>query len=311
MEDPQSGDSPETTGPAAEHSSSKLTDVLAEGTNQSRRSVLKSVGVAIPTASFSAPIPGLGGTTSQSAADGRTISIGDFEGSRDGWEAVGPHMTTFVDNATVPAAVITGEQALAVDIRGTPRVELRNDNQLVNVDLLSRPYIVATLVPAVRTETVQVQFRLRGGGPQAHSSTRTYPAGLRNRIYWNLTDVPPKARSRATQLSIEISLSADERQPSPGDEGPPSRGFLFLDGVRVTDDPGLIGRIASRNALRDLTLERGIIAGFEPSARTETTEEGVIEFSRGASVPYAFRIVGDRQYEYTINGETFETGGGW
>jgi len=124
-----------------------------------------------------------------------------------------------------------------------------------------------------------------------------------------MTELAESTRERAERLSIE--LSTDRNQQSNGKDGDPIRGFVFLDGIRASDDPAVIGNVGSRNAIRDLTLERGIIEEFVAEERSEGYEQGRIEFADGTSVSYEYEILAPQRIEYTIQGETYKTGGDW
>lgn len=45
--------------------------------------------------------------------------------------------------------------------------------------------------------------------------------------------------------------------------------------------------------------------------RSEGFERGRLVFVDGYETPYSFEAIGDDQFRYTLDGETFELGGGW
>jgi hypothetical protein len=66
-----------------------------------------------------------------------------------------------------------------------------------------------------------------------------------------------------------------------------------------------------RQKKTDLHREHGAIVDRTFDDREERFERGTLVFSDGHTVAYSFEVLGPDRFEYTVDGETFELGGGW
>lgn len=277
----------------------------------SRREVLGTIGAlfggAATASGSAAAVPGASATVD----DSEDSVLGDFEDGFDKWSVNGDHELFQTPAEEVPAAVTTGSSALGVALGRAAKPRLENRDRIAAVDLEARPYLVADVLPAVAdAEQITIQLLIQARGSGVHrSQEHTIPNGISSRVYWNATELSEEVRARATRLSIELST---DRSHQGNENGVDSvRGFAFLDSIRASDNPAAIGNVGSRNAIRELTLKRGIIEEFVTDERSEDYERGRIEFADGTSVPYEHEILAPQRVEYTIQGETYKTGGGW
>jgi hypothetical protein len=139
--------------------------------------------------------------------------------------------------------------------------------------------------------------------------TVTVPQNHRSRVYWDTSELSTEALDNAEEL--ELVWYPSDQPLSTGDGSFDYDGFALIGDIRLNPSPSTCEGIACRNTVRNLERTHGKIVEFKPESRTASTEDGRVEFNDGTTKNYTFEIIGQQQYEYTIDGRTFRTGGGW
>ena len=83
----------------------------------------------------------------------------------------------------------------------------------------------------------------------------------------------------------------------------------MFDDIRLTDDVSEAEAVASQNKKLDLHRRHGMILERKIEERKDDLERGVLVFGDGTEVPFTFEVLGETQFRYTLDGETFELGG--
>lgn len=276
-----------------------------------------------------------------SAADGNgkagsrdddSVVLGDFETGLDGWTTNGGNTLNRLSEDDVPAGVVSGQHGLAVEIDGDLHPMIENEKRVMDADFANHPYLgLHVLAQAEATDSDLVfKFRLHhtatgDDGPSRNSSNRskdenvaeselkTVPQLRPNRLQWDASEFPEEVLETANRLEIVWYL--DDHEPDRGHRGRSNENFDYQ-GVVVFDDIRLFESAPVNETRRrqqkkvNLHREHGMIVKRVFEERTEGLERGTLVFVDGTEVPYSFEVLGDGQFEYTLDGETFKPGGG-
>lgn len=128
-----------------------------------------------------------------------------------------------------------------------------------------------------------------------------------------MSELPTNVLENAKRLEIVWYL--EDHEPADGHRGKSKgnfdyRGLVVFDDIRLSESAPISEAQRSQQKKMDLHRAHGMIVDRVFEEQTETLERGTMVFVDGTEVPYAFEVLDDGRFEYTIDGETFEIGGG-
>ncbi|EMA14662.1 hypothetical protein [Haloarcula amylolytica] len=128
-----------------------------------------------------------------------------------------------------------------------------------------------------------------------------------------MTDLP--AETLQTAKRLEIVWYLEDHEPKGGHRGRTKgdfdyQGVVVFDDIRLSDAPPLDETQRQHRKKQDLNREHGMIVDRVFAERSATYERGTVVYADGTEIPYEFEVFDDGTYRYTIDGETFEFGGG-
>jgi hypothetical protein len=242
-----------------------------------------------------------------------TEALGSFENDADGWSCSDDHQHERIHRSQIPTGVTYDNHGMAVEGIGTTHPRITNTERCKCADFASNPHLYTDIVPRFNNSDsdVEAKFRLHRSDTDTveEGPTVTVPQNHRSRVYWDTSELSTEALDNAEKL--ELVWYPSDQPPSTGDGSFDYDGFALIGDIRLNPSPSTCEGIACRNTVRNLELTHGKIVEFKPESRTASTEDGQVEFDDGTTKDYTFEIVGEEQYEYTIDGITFRTGGGW
>lgn len=274
---------------------------------------------------------------SQVAAGGNRVILGDFETGTEGWRTNGGVELARVDGSTVPEAVAHGDYALRVDGNGDPEPMVETTVQ--DADFTTYPYLVAD-VYVTRIDgydgsvTFQFTFRHDSGGGEQQRKTNDREGGTSTkgrgasspattspeievpqlydlRLFWDMSGIPVEAREQPHQLELTWSRTSGKNEGSEGQGNAPAYGAaIYLDNVRLTDSREAVEASALSAHLSRLRARHQLPEYVFESA-SDGTERGRLEFVDGTTVPVTVAIEGSKKLRYTLDGTTYQLGGGW
>lgn len=275
---------------------------------------------------------------SRARGESETALLGDFESGLDGWRTVGESLLDTVSAAEYPGAVTRGRRGLQVTAAGDLLPTIWNEQRVRSADFAGHPYFVADVTPGLFAGTDSpLTFELRyvhgdvpleatvgevglGALPGVHESEAiTVPPLAPSRLYWDMSDLPDAALSNPRRLEVLWYPADAAPEASDGSldvdlggllSGVDSLGSVVFDDLRLSDRVETVSTARLSNAWRDLQLEHGAYLETVVASRTASREEGAFVFADGASVPYAFEVLGEGSFRYEVDGEVVASGGG-
>lgn len=241
----------------------------------------------------------------------RTCTLGDFETNLDHCTISGSGGMERVKYENFPGGVREGDRGLLIRPESADAPVLTNASNVAIGDLAENPYLYGDVLPAFENSDSDIKFELRyyrsdTDGIEALKECKV-PPNQQRLLHWDMSNLGSEALQNPEKL--EICWYPSDHPPSTGSFD--YDGLAVFDGVFLTSNPAEIGERASVDKIKNLRLERGKITQFNVQTMSQDAESGDIYFNDGTSVPYSFDILGDGQYEYTIDGEAFKLGGGW
>ena len=298
-------------------------------TSHSRRNVLKSVPAAGATLAFGDLAIG----QEFEAGEDDSVFLGEFSTGLDGWTTTGGNDLTRVDEDEIPVAVHVGTHALAVEVNGDAHPMIENKARVSQADFVEHPYLLTNVLGyAEETDSDMVfTFRLhhtatptggqggrggRSGGKNVlveESDEQTVAQLDPSVLRWDLTDVDEEILETANRLEIVWYL--EDHPPDGNHRGRERgdfeyRGLVAFDDIRLTDDVAGAEASASQDKRNSLHRSHGMLVERTFEERTEMVEHGTFIFADGTEVPYSFEVLSEGRFRYTIDGETFDLGGG-
>lgn len=292
-----------------------------------RRTILK--GLAATGAAFatnSVPVQG------RKKPKGDVTLLGGFGSGRDGWSTNGRNKLAQVSTSERPGIATQGNQALQVEITGDSYPMIENKSRVVKADFESHPYLTADVTPGLVSDTesgVTFQFRYHYADTDStenrntqskkqekstlvvESDEITLPALFPSQLYWDMSELSDEALANPKRL--EIVWYPTEHPPEGGARGQGSgydyQGKVFFDNIRLSDTVTDLSTSAIATNMQKYKLNHGIITETDVESRSADVEKGDFVFSDGSRIPYAFEVVGEDEFVYTIDGEAFEMGG--
>lgn len=267
-------------------------------------------------------------------------ALGTFESSLDGWRTNGGNELERVTADEFPAGVVEGRHALATHVNGDTFPMIENSRRVADADFLSSSHLKAQVFARAEDTDSDVVFQFllhhtqaggdrgavaaRGRGRAGGSSVRESPNVERSdpitvpqygprTIEWDMTALPDQVLETANRL--EIAWYLEEHEPVDGRRGRGRgafeyEGITLFDDVRIVDAPSLSGPQRERNKRLDLHREHGKIVERLIEERAEDYERGILVYADETEVPFEEAILEDGRERVTIDGETFEYGGG-
>ncbi len=231
-------------------------------------------------------------------------------------------------------SVIQGETGLGVAVDGDPHPMIENKKSVKNADFTNRPYLVADVFAANLSGdsslTFQFEYHHNGGSGSSKGGKKgkkksnargvvssdqfEVQQGEVTTLYWDMRSISAQARKHPKRLTI--SWYPTEHPPERKGEGRGNarsyeyRGIAIFGEMFLSADASEIVKRVVPQRVRKHELERGSFTGLTTIDRTDSSESGLLEFDDGSSIEYQFEILGDQQYRYTIDGQSFEFGGG-
>lgn len=275
---------------------------------------------------------GPGGSVTDDSDSGDVV-LGDFETDLDGWTTTGSTDLTRVAEGDFPAGVVSGQRGLAAEIDGDAFPLIENRRQVEDADFLGHPFLRMHVIATADETDSDLSFRFRlhhagtqGDGSSGNSSSQnkdetvveselqTVPQLVPTQLQWDMSELSDSVLRTAKRLEIVWYL--DDHEPDGGPRGHNEGGFDY-EGLAVFDDIRLFESAPvsdeTKKQRKKTTLHRnhGMIVDRVFEERSEGFERGRLVFSDGHDVPYSFEVLDPDRFEYTIDGETFEIGGGW
>ncbi len=272
---------------------------------------------------------------SRVAAGGNRVVLGDFETGTDGWRTNGGVELARVDGSTVPEAVAHGDYALRVDGNNDPKPMV--ETTVRDADFATYPYLVADVYVARidgydGSVTFQFIFRHDRGGQQGETTDRKKGTSTKEQkansptaispeievpqlydlqLFWDMSDIPAEARERPHQLELTWSRTRGKGEGSEGQGNAPSYGAaVYLDNVRLTNSREAVEASALSAHLSRLRARHQLPEYVFESA-SDGTERGRLEYVDGTTVPVTVAVEGSKKLRYTLDGTTYQLGGGW
>lgn len=246
-----------------------------------------------------------GATVYFDEAQGSSPTIGAFEGGLDGWFTNGANSVTQISVGDEPAAITQGNTALDVAVDSDPEPMLGNTQRIRNADFENYPYLLADLIPvSVENTDSPVTFRFRyhhtASGGVEESDTVTVNQKHGGILAWDMSDLSAEKLAAADQL--EIAWYPDDHPPSSGFD---HNGRVFVDNIRLVDDPNEVTNATFFQKHCDLERAHGVRIKQEIQSQTEMTQDGVYKHDDGTDVSYHMEILANGDIEETVDGDTF------
>jgi len=312
-----------------------------------RRSILQYTaligGIGITSSGVAAKKNSNSGATLASDDENQ---LGSFEDGLDGWKTNGGNKLQQITDDDFPAGVVNGNHGLAVGVNGDSFPMIENKKQVKGAELAENPHLQAHILALAENTDSKLEFRFRlhhkasakkksrgkGKGKnkkknsknQGRSSNsngvnveesplKEVPQLSPRKIQWDMTDLPDAVLKTAKRLEIVWYL--EEHKPTGGHRGRAKgdfdyQGMVIFDDIRLADAPPLNETQRQQQKKQDLHREHGTIVDRVSEERTPTYERGMVVYADGTEIPYEFELFDDGTYHYTIDGETFEFGGG-
>ncbi|MGZ0748389.1 hypothetical protein AB2S56_014580 [Haloparvum sp. AD34] len=264
--------------------------------------------------------------------DDEEAVLGDFETGLDGWKTTGRTQLSRVTADEFPAAVTSGTHALAAEINGDSFPMIENRRQVRDAPFSSHPFLRTHVVALVEgsDSDILVQFRLhhskgQGNGSNGSNSSRSKdenvvestfkraPQLAPTELQWDMSEVSEEVRRNAKYL--EIVWYPAEHEPDGGHRGQNQGGFDYegltiFDSIRLFESKQLTSESRKQQKKTALHRKHGMIVDRTLDEQAEGFERGTLTFSDGYTSTYTFEVIAPDTFEYTIDGETFELGGG-
>lgn len=300
-------------------------------TTTKRRAILKLAALGGGLGMVSSDVvAGQAGGSSAGPSSGDPSVLGDFEAGLDGWKTNGGNRLSRVTSDEVPAGVRSGEHALAVEVNGDLFPMIENKKRVKAADFTDEPYL-GMYVLAVAEETdsdLVFRFRLhyapsggkgsagkgRGKNVNVEESEPIVVPQLRSRkVQWDMTGLSEDVLANAKRLEIVWYLA--DHEPTGSHRGKAKggfdyRGLVVFDDVRMAASEPVSESQKSLQKRMDLHRAHGMIVERVFEEQTETLERGQLTYADGFTTTYAFEVLSEDRFEYTIDGETFLIGGG-
>lgn len=300
-----------------------------------RRSVLRLAALAggfgaVPSVASASGEPS---RSERRASDtGEAVELGDFESGLDGWTTTGGNDLFRVSSDDLPTGVVNGQFGVAVEIDGDAFPMIENKKRVKDADFLNYPFLhVHVLAHAEDTDSdLAFQFRLhhratpangsRTQGPRQgkevlveESDRKEVPQLTPRRIQWDMSDLPREVLESANRLEIVWYLA--DHEPDGGHRGRSDgdvdfRGIVAFDDIRLSESAPVSQAHAYRDEKMNLHRKHGMIVDRVFEEQTEDFERGTLVFVDGTEVSFEFEALADGRFIQTIDGETFEIGGG-
>ncbi|SFS02395.1 Tat (twin-arginine translocation) pathway signal sequence [Halomicrobium zhouii] len=281
-----------------------------------RRNVLKGIGATTAAALAGGAVPASGAAETSDDA----VTLGDFESGLAGWRGVGETTLDRVAKSERPAAVTSGDHALAATTdRTAGRIE--NEERVRNADLVANPSLFATVTPGRipgSDVAISVRFRLHyvddglfgDDTGVVESDAQTVRPHAPAVVSWDLRELAETTRADATKLEIDWSPATDSASDSlDSDAG--EAWTVVVDDVHLTDDGDRIRRLRLGEHFERLQFALGAYRSTEVHLRTEHLESGEFVFASGSSVPYTVETLTDDGVEFVLDGVEYLFGGEW
>lgn len=262
-----------------------------------------------------------------------TVVLGDFETGLDGWTTPGRTELNRIAEDDFPAGVVSGQRGLAVEIDGDTFPLIENRRQVKDADFLGHPFLRMHVIATAEKTDSDLSFRFRlhhsgdqGGGSTGNGSSRnknenvvdselkTVPQLTPTQLQWDMSELSDSMLQTAKRLEIVWYL--EDHEPDGGPRGHNEGGFDYeglavFDDIRLLESAPRIDEAQKQQKKTALHRNHGMIVDRVFEERSEGFERGRLVFSDGHEVSYRFEVVGPARFEYTIDGDTFEIGGGW
>jgi F0F1-type ATP synthase membrane subunit c/vacuolar-type H+-ATPase subunit K len=281
-------------------------------------------------------VAGQSGGSSAEPSSGDPSVLGDFETGLDGWKTNGGNRLSRVTSDEVPAGVRRGEHALAVEVNGDLFPMIENEKRVKDADFTNDPYLGMHVLAVAEETDSDLVFRFRlhytpAGGDDSAGKKKGKRGGsrgskdvnveesdpivvpqLRSRmVQWDMTDLSTDALANANRLEIVWYLA--DHEPAGGHRGKAKggfdyRGLVAFDDIRTAASEPVSEALKSHQKRMDLHRDHGMIVERVFQEQTETLERGQLTYADGFTTTYAFEILSEDRFEYTIDGETFVIG---
>jgi len=293
-------------------------------------------------------LSGAGGATATKMTPPSTagFEIGDFESGLEGWQTNGGVTLARISATERPAVVENGDYALEVNAEGDAYPVIENRRKFDDQSLVDTPFLIGRISTTFRAdyETLTVVLRYhhratppsnngngrgssgnngngRGSsgnngngerGPLVEENTITVPLGARSGLWWDLSDLSTEKLETPERLEIGWYIGNSPPQTGPRGKQPqgPDPGPVYVDALRMTDSIDSVDRVALVNQIDSLRLQHGDYI-YEAREFLEDGERGVFVFSDGTEIPVVWEDLGSDRERYTVDGETYQFGGGW
>lgn len=299
----------------------------------SRRTVLQIAslagGLGLVPSSVTA-----GGRSSQSSSSQRDDSsaLGDFETGLDAWTTTGRNSLHRVTSDEFPAGVTSGKHGLVVEVQGDAYPMISNRRRVRDADFATHPYLQADVFAATKQTTADIvlTFRLhhaagRSAGGSKDSTSRgkdklveeseptAVPQLGTQRVQWDMSSLSDEKLRTAKRL--ELTWYHEGHKPDGGHRGQTSGGFEYeglvvFDNIRLSASPPVTAAMQLTQRKRQLHREHGMIIERVIEYRSPKSGRGRIVFADGYEASYEYEQFASGGYRYTIDGVTFEVGGG-
>lgn len=264
-------------------------------------------------------------------------SLGDFEDGLDGWKTNGGNKLTQVTEEDIPAGVVTGQHALAIEVRGDAFPMIENKKRVKNADFQSYPHLKMHIIThAKQTDSdIVLQFRLhhgpsKGKGKQGspgkkkvgnsprskdvnveESELKTVPQLRPQEVQWDMNELPSRALKTAKRL--EITWYLEDHEPRTGHRGRNIGGFdyqglMVIDNIQLFDSPPYTPAQKLRRKRLELHREHGMIVDRTFEELSKDFERGTFVYVDGTEIQYEYELL-DNGFRTTIDGEVFELEG--
>ena len=272
------------------------------------------------------------------------VVLGDFEDGLDGWRTNGGNELERVSEDEFPAAVVSGQHGLVVEVNGDMHPMIENKKRVKQSDLLNHPYLgmhVMALAEGTDSDLV-FTFRLHhtandsGNGKGGNGSSRGTGSNgnkssgskdvqveesepkevlqLRPRtVQWDMTDLSDEVLRTAKRLEIVWYL--EDHEPDGGHRGNSKgdfdyQGLVAFDDIRLSETAPVSEAKKKQQKRMALHRKHGMIVTRNFEERREGFERGTLIYADGTEVPYEYESLDGTGYRYTIDGERFEVDGG-
>lgn len=253
--------------------------------------------------------------TANAASDSQ--KFGEFEDGLDGWKTEDQNTLSRVDETDVGPAILIGSQSLLADVTGEPGTKIFKDSNLDSVDFREHPYLLAYVISGTVYDgdsltdlPVDYQFKFYILNSEQDevialkSGTQTVPPHTPQYVSFDMSNLLAELYSTVEDESDLIPQRIEIFwEPCASDDVLSSidyHGEVIFDDIRATS-------VETEYSLRALTQTRaelmdthGQINRTSIDNRSDSLEEGTLEFSDGFTLNFTIEELSENVFEYTI-----------